>query len=139
MLFIPVIVWKTQGKLTHSILGFTATAATAHVAVLIVTRDRPWAFVWLGVAAAVGILAKYNNVLVLVALAVAVACVSEMRRAFSRPAVLLSPLIELVLSAPHLLWIGGNPIHATQRVYMLQTGGGPLGLNLPATPSLMVC
>jgi 4-amino-4-deoxy-L-arabinose transferase-like glycosyltransferase len=132
LLFIPVIAWKTQGKLTHSILGFTATAATLHAAVMIVRRGGVWAFVWLGVAAAIGVLAKYNYLLVLVAVAVAVVCVRDVRRAFARPAVSLAAAVALVLIAPHLLWVRANPELATERVYMLQTGGGPLGLNLPA-------
>lgn len=133
LLLIPVIAWKTQGKLTHSILGFTATAATVHATVLIVRRGGWLPFVWLGFAAAGGILAKYNYILVLVALGLACACVREARRAFLRRAALLAPLVMFVLIAPHLLWVRANPGMATQRVYMLQTGGGPLGLDLPAS------
>ena len=136
LLFIPVIAWKTQGKLTHSIVGFTATAATLHAVVLILTRGRWWTFAWLGVAAACGILAKYNYVLVLVALALTVVAVRELRRAFRRPVALLAMLVALVLIAPHLVWISANAALATERVYMLQTGGGPLGLNLPANSAV---
>ena len=136
LLFIPVIAWKTQGKLTHSILGFTATAATVHALVLVLTRRKWWTFVWLGVAAAAGILAKSNYALVLVALAVAVAWVPQVRRAFSRPAAALAVVVAAALMAPHLMWIRANAALATERVYMLQTGGGPLGLNLPANSVL---
>ena len=132
LLFMPVIAWKTQGKLTHSILGFTATAATVHAAVLIVTRGGWRSFAWLGVAAAAGVLAKYNYLLMLSALAVAVLCVPDVRRAFSRPALLLAALITGALIAPHLLWVRANPSLAAERISMLQTGGGPFGLNLPA-------
>ena len=132
LLFIPVIAWKTQGKLTHSILGFTATAATLHAAVLIVTRGGWRSFAWLGVAAAAGVLAKYNYLFVLSALAVAVLCVPDVRRAFSRSALLLAALITGALIAPHLLWVRADPLLAVERINMLQTGGGPFGLNLPA-------
>ncbi len=132
LLLIPVIAWKTQGKLTHSILGFTATAATVHAIVLIVTRASWRAFAWLGVCAAVGILAKYNYILVLVACALAAFAVPGVRRALGRPALLLAVMIAAVLLAPHLRWVRANPDLATERVYMLQTGGGPLGLDLPA-------
>ena len=132
LLFIPVIAWKTQGKLTHSILGFTATAATVHAVVLIVTRGGWRVFAGLGVCAAVGILAKYNYILVLVACGLAVVAVPDVRRAFSRPALLLAVVIAAVLLAPHVLWVRANPALATERAYMLQTGGGPLGLDLPA-------
>ena len=136
LLFIPVIAWKTQGKLTHSIVGFTATAAAVQAMVLILTRRHWWTFAWLGVAAAAGILAKYNYALVLFALTFVVACVPEVRRAFSRPAAALAVVVALALMAPHLMWIRANAAQATERFYMLQTGGGPLGLNLPANSVL---
>lgn len=132
LLLIPVIAWKTQGKLTHSILGFTATAATVHAAVLIARRGQWWTFAWLGAAAAAGVLAKYNYILVLLAVVIAVVFVRQVRQAFRRPAAIIAPLVTLLLIAPHLLWIRANFGLATERVYMLQTGGGPLGLDLPA-------
>src|SRR5512139_3397789 len=54
LLFIPVVSWTTQSKLSHSLLGFTATAATLHAATLIVTGGGALSFAWLGLAAASG-------------------------------------------------------------------------------------
>ena len=132
LLFIPVIAWKTQGKLTHSILGFAATAALMHAVILAVTRGKIRHFVWLGVAAAVGILAKYNFLFVLGAVAIAIVAVPEARRLFRRWPVLLSAGIAVLLTAPHLLWLRANRDLATERLHMLKTGGGPMGMNLNA-------
>lgn len=132
LLFIPVVVWKTEGKLTHSILGFTATAVAMHALVLVLLRGKASDFAWLGCAVAAGLLAKYNFVVVVAALLVAIAVVPEARQAFRSKAVLLTVLIPLVLTAPHVRWVLEHPKLATERVYMLNTGGGPLGLNLGA-------
>ena len=132
LFFIPVVAWKTESKLTHSILGFAATAATLQALVLVLTRRAWWIFAWLGLAAAVGLLAKYNFVVVLAAGLVAIGFVPEARRAMLRPAAFLAPLVFLVLVAPHLFWIRNHPEMAAERAYILRTGGGPLGLSLSA-------
>lgn len=132
LFFIPVVAWKTEAKLTHSILGFTATAATMHALILLLTGARWWMFVWLGFAAAIGLLAKYNFVLVLIAALIAIASVTELRRALKRPAALLALLVFAALITPHLLWIRSHMNEAAERAYMLKTGGGPLGMNLSA-------
>ena len=132
LLFIPVIAWKTQGKLTHSIVGFAATAATMHAVIVVLKRPRAVSFAWLGVAIAAGILAKYNYLLVLPALVLALVWEPHARATFRKPAALLAGVVALGLITPHLLWIRDNPVLATQRVYMLQTGGKALGFALPA-------
>ncbi len=132
LLFVPVVSWKTEAKLTHSILGFAATAGMLHALVLIQTKGKSWTFAWLGLAAAAGVLAKYNFLIVLTAGCGAILCVSGMRRAMLRPAALLAPLILFVLIAPHLLWVTSHSALATERLYILRTGGGPLGMNLRA-------
>jgi 4-amino-4-deoxy-L-arabinose transferase-like glycosyltransferase len=132
LLFIPVVSWTTQAKLSHSLLGFTATAATLHAATLVVMGGGPWSFAWLGFAAAAGILAKYNYLFALAALALAVACVPEARRAFQRRAALLALPITLGLIAPHLIWALANPRLVTERAYLLRKAGGPWGIPLAA-------
>ena len=132
LLFIPVIAWKTQGKLTHSIVGFAATAATMHALIVVLKRPRGGSFVWLGLAIGAGILAKYNYLLMLPALVLGVVAVPQVRAAFRTPAALLAVAVPLALITPHLLWIRDNPKLATERVYMLQTGGKALGFSLPA-------
>jgi 4-amino-4-deoxy-L-arabinose transferase-like glycosyltransferase len=122
---IPVIFWKTQGKLTHSILGVAATAATLHAMVLVLTRPRASRFAWFGVALAIGLLAKYNFIFVIIALFVAVTCVADVRRIFYRRAALLAIVIPLVLSLPHWIWVGSHPALAMKNPYLLRVSGGP--------------
>lgn len=132
LFFVPSICWKTQGRLTHSILGLAATAAMLHALVHIVRQPKAWSFAWLGIALSAGILAKYNFLLVMGALAIAVICLPDVRRLFQRPAALLAIGLPLLLSAPHWLWLRAHGGSATENLYRLRTTGGPLGLKLPA-------
>ena len=130
--FIPVVCWKTQTKLTHSILGFTATAALLHALVCVLFRPGWKAFAWLGGAAAIGLLAKYNFLFVLLSAVIAALAVGDVRKLFWTRAVSLAVAAPVVLTLPHLIWICVHPRLTTENLYRLQTAGGPLGLNLRA-------
>jgi 4-amino-4-deoxy-L-arabinose transferase-like glycosyltransferase len=130
--FIPVVCWKTQTKLTHSILGFTATAALLHALVCILIRPGWKAFVWLGIATTIGLLAKYNFFFVLLAGVIAALAVGDIRRRFQTRTALLAIAIPLLLTLPHFLWIRAHPRVTTENLYRLQVAGGPLGLHLKA-------
>jgi 4-amino-4-deoxy-L-arabinose transferase-like glycosyltransferase len=135
LFFVPVICWKTQGKLTHSILGIAATAATLHAMVLVLTRPRLSKFAWLGFALSIGLVAKYNFLFVIAALAVAVISVPEVRQLFRCRAALLALVIPLVLTLPHWLWVWLNPGPSTENLYRLNIPGSVslLGMKLSAT------
>jgi 4-amino-4-deoxy-L-arabinose transferase-like glycosyltransferase len=135
LFFVPIICWKSQGKLTHSILGLAATAATLHAMVLVLTRPRLSTFAWLGFALSIGLLAKYNFLFVIAALALAVICVPEVRRLFRCRAALLALVIPLLLSLPHWLWVWVNPGPSTENLYRLNIHGSLslFGMKLGAT------
>ncbi len=141
----PTVAWKTQSKLTHSILCFTATAAAGHALILIFKTGRAWTFAWLGLAIAVGLLAKYNFLLVLIGIAVGVAAVPAARNTFQRKAAWLAAAIPVALTWPHFAWVLAHPDLATERAHMLRTGGRMLGMSLGANStadgfaSLAVC
>ncbi len=63
--FLPQVVWMAAVTLTHSVLVMAAAAATVHAAVLVDRTRRPGAWVWLGLAMAAGVLAKFNFLLFL--------------------------------------------------------------------------
>jgi 4-amino-4-deoxy-L-arabinose transferase-like glycosyltransferase len=132
LFLLPTAAWKTETKLTHSILCFLATAAVVHALVLIATRRRVWTFAWLGFAAAIGLLAKYNFVFVLMGVAVAVLSVASMRKAFHRREAWLALVIPVALTLPHVMWIRAHPTLAMERAYMLKTAGSLLGAHFHA-------
>ena len=127
---IPTIFWRSQAKMTHSILGVAATAATLQALVLVLRRPRASAFAWLGLALSIGLLAKYNFVFVIIALAIAVLCVPDVRRIFAQRAALLAIVIPVVLSLPHWLWVRSHLDLALQNLYLLRVPGGPLPLPM---------
>ena len=145
LLLMPTVAWKTQSKLTHSILCFAATAAAGHALIHIFKTGRAWTFAWLGLAIAMGLLAKYNFVLVLIGIAVGVAAIPAARRAFQRKAAWLAAAIPIALTWPHFAWVLAHPDLATERAHMLRTGGRMLGMSLNANSaadgivSLAVC
>ncbi len=116
LFLIPLVLWKTQTKLTHSIAAFGAAAASVHAVVLVLQTRRRMAFAWLGLALSLGLLSKYNFALFVVALAGAVACVNAARHAFLVRPALITPAVALVLTAPHWLWVRANPGLAAQRI-----------------------
>ncbi|MGH7936846.1 MAG: hypothetical protein ACREF8_07535, partial [Chthoniobacterales bacterium] len=59
-------------------------------------------------------------------------CVPDARQLFCRRPALLVPGLPLVLSAPHWFWISAHPGSATENLYRLRMGSGPMGLELPA-------
>ena len=132
LFLLPTAAWKTESKLTHSILCFLATAAVVHALVLIATRRRGWTFAWLGLAAAIGLLAKYNFIFVLIGVAVAVSSVASMRKTFHRREAWLALIVPVMLTLPHGMWIRAHPALAMERAYMLKTPGSLLGAHFHA-------
>lgn len=103
----PQVSWMSAHTLAHSVLVMVAAAGVVHAVVLIALRPTGLAFVWLGTAAAVGVLAKYSIALLLVPLAVAALSDAAARRLLVRRRALLAlavfvPAAALVLAAAAL-------------------------------------
>jgi 4-amino-4-deoxy-L-arabinose transferase-like glycosyltransferase len=111
-MLLPQIVWKSQITLTHSVIVMFAVVATLHAVVLIAQRGGAGSFLWLGLAAAIGALAKYNFFIMLVAILAATALVPSVRGRLFNTRLLYSFGLFSVLCAPHLIWavqhIGGS-------------------------------
>jgi 4-amino-4-deoxy-L-arabinose transferase-like glycosyltransferase len=119
LLFLPQIVWLAQITLSHSALLMMAAAAVLHAIVLIYERPTRTRFVWLGIAAGIGALAKYNAFVLYLALAVGSAFVAPMRTALFRRELLLSLGVFLALFGPHAYWMLENWYFAVARASRL--------------------
>jgi 4-amino-4-deoxy-L-arabinose transferase-like glycosyltransferase len=117
--FVHQIIWQSQATLAHSVLATAAAAGTLHALVLVRQNRRLVDFVWLGIAAAVGLLAKYNFAILLVSLAVAAASLREWRSALWRPQLGLSILIAAAAFLPHALWAWDHREVTTARLSRL--------------------
>jgi hypothetical protein len=118
-LLLPQIVWKSQITLTHSVLVMFAAVALFHATVRIVNHGRLLDFLWFGLAAAIGGLAKYNFFLCLVAVLAAAYSVPYIRNRFFKQRLLYSALIFVALLLPHLLWAVQHLQESTARLAKL--------------------
>jgi 4-amino-4-deoxy-L-arabinose transferase-like glycosyltransferase len=131
-LLIPQIVWKSQITLTHSVLVMFAAIAMLHAIVLIVQRGSIAPFAWLGLAMAIGGLAKYNFFIFAFGVLVAAATVPPIASKFCRPMLGLSAAIFALLFGPFAVWSLTHWADVTQRLEKLEnTGKSVTGLDIP--------
>lgn len=127
LMLLPQIIWESQVDQAHTVLLTTASVLTFYFYFLIVRR-RPQLlnFVLFGLSAAVGLLAKYNFVLVLVGLLGTAFILSSFREKLFRKQLWISAGIVLVFVLPHLIWVVMHLDLATSstvdRMTVLQTG-----------------
>jgi 4-amino-4-deoxy-L-arabinose transferase-like glycosyltransferase len=121
--FVFQIIWQSQATLAHSVLATAAAAGTLHALVMVRQNGRLIDFVWLGVAAAAGLLAKYNFAILVVSLAIAAASMVEWRRALWRPQLALSGVIVIAPFLPHAMWALDHREVTTARLRRLDEEG----------------
>jgi 4-amino-4-deoxy-L-arabinose transferase-like glycosyltransferase len=127
-MLLPQIVWKSQITLAHSVMLMFAVVATLHAVVLIAQHGGVGSFLWLGLAAAIGALAKYNFFIMLVAVLAAAALIPSLRGRLFGVRLLYSLGLFAVLFAPHMVWavqhIGGT----TARMVKLERADTSFGV-----------
>jgi len=104
LLTIAQIVWEMQHALTHSVasLAFSALAFLALADLL--TRRTMASYIFFGFAAALAILAKFNDVIFLVAMLGAALSVGSYRPAILDRRFLLSLVVLVLVLTPTALW-----------------------------------
>jgi lipopolysaccharide core galacturonosyltransferase RgtB len=105
LFFIPQISWESQRDLTHSVLATALAAVTLFVFLKLVKTGQGRWFAAFGICAGLGLLAKYNFILFIVALMIAALTLPEIRRTVFSSKLLISAWIGLAVAAPHLLWL----------------------------------
>lgn len=119
-LLIPQIVWKSQITLAHSVMVMFAVVALVHAVICVAQRGGLLDFVWLGIAASIGALAKYNFFLMLAAVLAAVLTIAPLRERVFRPKLVFSILILGLSFGPHLIWAAQHWRQTTQRMAKLE-------------------
>ncbi len=104
----PQISWMAAHTLAHTVMVMAGCAGIVHAAVVIWQRPRALAFVWLGVAASIAMLAKFNGAILLGAAAVVALSTPERRAAAwrHRGGVALAAVVFAVLTGPSLVAAG---------------------------------
>ncbi|WP_006788763.1 glycosyltransferase family 39 protein [Thiorhodospira sibirica] len=132
LLWLPQVVWEAQRDLSHSVL-VTVLALASFYALVRLLQSPPHLGRYLLVAVCLpaGVLAKYNFVLFVAALGLAVLLLPEGRRALWHPYSLLAGGLLVLLLSPHLLWLWHSPALGTaslDKLWFDQAAGGLTGL-----------
>lgn len=128
----PQVSWMAAHTHAHSILVMAAAAGVVHALVLIAIRNSAAAFLALGVAAGVGVMAKFNALLLLAPLVVAVALDPFMRRRFATARAVIAPVAFTLVAAPALAGVLLSPTGSTGRMAKLYREGPFSALDVPA-------
>lgn len=105
LFFIPQFAWESQRDLTNSVLASTLALATLFVFLRLFQTRRLADYLIFGICAGLGLLSKYNYVLLLISLLLTAACRKESRVIMRNPGMLLSMTVCLLCFLPNGLWI----------------------------------
>lgn len=131
-MLLPQIVWKSQVTLAHSILVMFAVVAALHAVVCIARRGDLPNFLWLGLATAIGALAKYNFLLSLAAIMIAAFSIPYLRARLFVPKLAYAGALFAVMFAPHFIWALQHIHESTQRMAKLERANSHFGgIDIP--------
>jgi 4-amino-4-deoxy-L-arabinose transferase-like glycosyltransferase len=105
LLLVPVFGWEVTRQLTHTSLMSVISLLTVWVVLRIREEEDLRDYALLGICFALGMLSKYNYVLVLLALCVSGWTVDSFRRCMLTTKMLLAFGIAGLLLLPHLNWL----------------------------------
>jgi len=109
LLLLPQISWENQRALTHSVLVNFSAVVTFAVIWCIARRPSIAGYVALGLAFAIGGLAKYNYYLLPVAAFLAASTLPQIRKVFWTPKIVISLVIAAGLLFFPIQWVVENP------------------------------
>lgn len=153
LIFLPQLAWEAQVDQIHTVLLTASTAALMYYYFKAWETQRPREYIFMGVAAACGMLAKYNFIVVLAAMFGATLLVAEYRKRLLNIKVLLTLMILIGCVLPHTVWLLQNTELATQETmhrmsayaqgeYLMNVGKGTLDLvaaNVTFVAIFVVC
>lgn len=111
--FLPQIVWMSIQTTAHTILVIVASVGIIHSLSLLRSGQGNSAFVWFGIWAATGALAKYNFFIFLISFLVAAAMTPAIRRQVFRRSLWISIFIFTVVFTPVVVASLNAPLAAT--------------------------
>lgn len=129
---VPEIVYFSEYSRIFSVLALFASAASLHAIVMIVRQPNLLPFAWLGMAMGIGFLAKYNFIVLVAALAIAILATPKIRRIIFTRKLFLSVAVVIAMVAPHAVWALANMDLVTERMEKLaRVPAGLAWLDLP--------
>jgi len=121
----PQMMWDAQIDQTHTVFLTMATSMTVYLFFYIAKKEKVswWHFAFFGISAGVGLLSKYNFILVLVALGGIALLIPEYRKRFYTKSLFLSIAISFCMVLPHFLWFISHLDVATHRTVERMSAG----------------
>lgn len=119
LLFLPQFAWESQRDLNHSVLVSTLAAATLSCFFLLRSRPGLISYVALGVCAGLGLLSKFNYIVLLVGLVLAAVSLPEWRTIVLDRRMVIVPAVALLMFLPTGLWILHHRDLAYETLYKL--------------------
>lgn len=114
---IPQIGWEALHSHTHTLLSLAVAALTLLAMLRIFAKGQWGDYALLGVALALGVLAKYSYLPVAIAFLVAGATIPALRGRILSWRMLAAVVLALVLTAPHLHWVINHPDETLSRTF----------------------
>lgn len=108
--------WYPFINLTHTISLICVSAATVWALLALLRAPGIGRVLLLGLVIGLGLLTKYNYVILLGALLVAALGVRSGRAALLRPSAVLIPIVAVAIAAPHYLWFLDHLGEASNRL-----------------------
>lgn len=126
VVFIPQLIWESQRDLTHSVLATTIAAAT--LLQIIRTQRGPTTinYIVLGLSIGLGLISKYNYVIFLTALVLAVLSTPRFRLLLTNRRALAALLVVFIVTAPYIVWVISNYEIAVSDAHKLHANKGNL-------------
>jgi len=117
LLMIPQIVWESQRDLTHSVLATTVAALTLYLFLRLCAERRTFLYLAFGAVVGLGFLAKFNVVILPLALVVAALSLPGLRPAILERRSWLSLAALLLVVSGYLCWFADNRDAALAQTY----------------------
>jgi 4-amino-4-deoxy-L-arabinose transferase-like glycosyltransferase len=108
LLMIPQIAWESQRDLTHSVLATTVAALTLYLFLRLCDERRTSLYLAFGAVVGLGFLAKFNVVILPLALIVAALSLPGLRPVILERRIFLSLAALLIVAGGYLLWFAIN-------------------------------
>ncbi len=117
--------WDSVLNYSQTVLLAALSVALLHALVRIATSTPGWgAFIWLGVIAGAGMMAKYNFAVLLVAVLAAAMYDSDLRRKLLSGRGLVAALIATIIMTPHGMWLLGGNVHVASLTQAVPASNG---------------
>ena len=115
LLLLPQIGWESQRALSHSVLATAMASITLLIFSRLMIQRNLWLYLLFGIAVALGVLSKFNYVILPIALLISAVSLRSTRGAVLNPRIFLSVITTSIILFMPLRWM------ISHQTYVLET------------------